>query len=111
MGQGKRDSQMKHSENFAFWGLICFFITIVLLFVSSNKKDSENYPPRSLRDTTIELLKKDRDSLVYITDSLSGELFPAQVELNRYQLAYKIFAKRDPQAARVFGNIMSDETE
>jgi predicted HTH domain antitoxin len=59
----------------------------------------------------IELLKKDRDSLVYLSDSLSGELFPAQIELNRYQIAYKIFLKRDPQGAKMFGDIIANETE
>lgn len=31
MGQGKKDSQMKHSENFAFWGLLCLIISILLI--------------------------------------------------------------------------------
>jgi hypothetical protein len=113
MGQGKRDSQVKDSENFAFWGLICLFVTVIILFVvlKDDGKSKENYPPRSLRDTTIEFLKRDRDSLVNISDSLLGELFPTQIELNRYQVAYKIFLKRDPQGAKIFGDIISDETE
>ena len=35
MGQGKRDSQMKDSENFAFWGIVCFIICILLLLLTS----------------------------------------------------------------------------
>jgi hypothetical protein len=111
MAQGKTEKQIKDSEKLAFWGMVCFAITIIILIATADVKPTENHPPRSLRDTTIELLKRDRDSLVNITDSLLGELFPTQIELNRYQIAYKIFATRDPQAARVFGNIMSDETE
>ena len=110
--QGKTEKQLKDSERLAFWGMVCFMVTIIILIATADPNPSkEDYPPRSLRDTTIELLKRDRDSLVNISDSLLGELFPTQIELNRYQLAYKIFATRDPQAAKVFGNIMSDETE
>lgn len=112
MGQGKTEKQVRDSEKLAFWGMICFAITIIILIATADVKPStENHPPRSLRDTTIELLKRDRDSLVYINDSLSGELFSAQIELNRYQLAYKIFLKRDPQGAKIFGDIISNETE
>ena len=35
MGQGKRDSQMKDSENFAFWGLLCLIVCILLLVLTS----------------------------------------------------------------------------
>ena len=110
MGQGKRNSQMKHSENFAFWGMVCFFVSVIILILISDKKE-KTYPPRSVRDTTIELLKKDRDSLVNLSDSLMGELFPTQIELNRYQIAYKIFLRRDPQGAKIYGDIIANETE
>jgi hypothetical protein len=35
MRQGKKDSQMKHSENFAFWGMLCLIICILLLVLTS----------------------------------------------------------------------------
>lgn len=108
--QGKSEKQVKDSERIVFWGVAFVFIIIVLIALApgSGKNDP---PPRSLRDSTVELLKKDRDSLVYINDSLTGELFRAEIELNRYEIAYKIFLKRDPQGAKVYGDIISDETE
>ena len=44
-------------------------------------------------------------------DSISDELFHVQTELNRYEIAYKIFIKRNSKAAEQYGNIISDETE
>ena len=111
MGQGKTEKQIKDSEKIAFWGMICFFTTIIILIATADVKKEETHPPRSLRDTTIELLKKDRDSLVTLSDSLMGELFPTQIELNRHQIAYKIFLKRDPQGAKIYGDIIANETE
>lgn len=51
------------------------------------------------------------DSLIMANDSLSAELFPAQIELSRYQIAFKIFAERNPEAASEYGTIISEETE
>jgi biopolymer transport protein ExbB/TolQ len=59
----------------------------------------------------IEQLNKDVDSLTILSDSLSVELFPAQVELSRYQIAFELFAKRNPKAASQYGDIISQETE
>lgn len=51
------------------------------------------------------------DSIQHVADSLHWELLPAQIELGRYQVAYEIFAERNPKAASEFGNIISNETE
>ncbi len=51
------------------------------------------------------------DSLQTLVDSLNTELFPSQIELSRYQVAYQIFMKRNPKAAKQYGDIISDETE
>ncbi len=51
------------------------------------------------------------DSLQNVSDSLYAELFPAQVELGRYQMAFEIFVKRNPKAAEEYSKIISDETE
>jgi hypothetical protein len=59
----------------------------------------------------IEQLNKDVDSLTILSDSLSVELFPAQVELSRYQIAFELFVKRNPIAASQYGDIISQETE
>ena len=51
------------------------------------------------------------DSLQKVIDSLHAEVFPCQVELGRYQIAYEIFMERNPKAASQYGDIISDETE
>lgn len=51
------------------------------------------------------------DSLQKVIDSLHAEVFPCQVELNRYQMAYEIFMERNPKAASQYGDIISEETE
>lgn len=51
------------------------------------------------------------DSLTHVADSLHWELFPVQVELGRYEVAYRIFMERNPKAAEQYGTIISEETE
>lgn len=51
------------------------------------------------------------DSLQHLVDSLDMENYPCQIELNRFQVAYEIFMKRNPKAASQYGDIISDETE
>ena len=51
------------------------------------------------------------DSLQYLVDSLNAELFPIEVELGRYQVAFQIFSERNPKAAEQYAEIISNETE
>jgi len=51
------------------------------------------------------------DSLQHLVDSLHDENYPCQIELNRFQIAYKIFLERNPKAASQYGDIISNETE
>jgi len=53
------------------------------------------------------VLQNKCDSLVKVCD----ELYYYENELNRYQIAYKIFLERNPKAASQYGTIISDETE
>lgn len=55
--------------------------------------------------------RKSLDSLQRLSDSLSAELFPVNVELGRYQIAYEILMERNPKAAKQYGTIISEETE
>jgi hypothetical protein len=57
-----------------------------------------------LLNETIKKLESQKDSLYW-------EVFPAQVELGRYQVAYDIFMERNPKAAEQYGTIISEETE
>jgi len=63
------------------------------------------------KDIEILELSHQVDSLEILSDSLKVELFPAEVELTRYQVSYEIFMKRNPKAASQFGDIITNETE
>lgn len=84
--------------------LLLSIIWITLIWSSSSLEVKD-------KEFQINQLTKQVDSLEVLSDSLSVELFPAQVELTRYQVAYEIFLKRNPKAASQFGDIISDETE
>ncbi len=84
--------------------LLLSIIWITLMWSSSSLEVKD-------KKFQINQLTKQVDSLEVLSDSLSVELFPAQVELTRYQVAYEIFLKRNPKAASQFGDIISDETE
>jgi len=49
--------------------------------------------------------------LIQTIDSLKNEMFIMEIELNRGEVAYNIFLKRNPKAAEQYGTIISDETE
>ena len=51
------------------------------------------------------------DSLQYRLDSVESELFPKEIELGRYEVAFRIFAERNPKAAEQYAEIISSETE
>ncbi len=63
------------------------------------------------KELQITQLTKQVDSLEVLSDSLKVELFPVEVELGRYQVAYELFTQRNPKAASQFGDIISNETE
>jgi len=78
-------------------------ICCLLHFVqySNNKKDRSE----------VSILTNRVDSLQKLSDSLAMELFPVQVELGRYEVAYQILMERNPKAANQYGTIISEETE
>jgi hypothetical protein len=63
------------------------------------------------KDIQINQLTKQVDSLEILSDSLKVELFPVEVQLGRYQVAYELLMERNPKAASQFGDISSNETE
>ena len=82
--------------------LLSLYSTFMLGISSSDLKKQK---------VEIEQLNKDVDSLTIISDSLSVELFPCEVELSRYQIAFELFEKRNPNAASQYNEIISQETE
>jgi uncharacterized protein YxeA len=63
------------------------------------------------KELQINQLTKQVDSLEILSDSLKVELFPAQVELGRYQVAFEYFKEENPKAASQFDDIISNKTE
>ncbi len=88
----------------AFLILIVGFL-LSLLRVQTLTKKNENLK------NTITSMEKEIDSLQNQNDSLTSEIFPCEVELNRFQIAYEIFLRRNPKAASQYGDIISEETE
>lgn len=66
------------------------------------------------KDQQLQELKACKMQLETVTnkaDSLEGELFPVELQLSRYQVAFTIFANRNPKAAEQYATIISEETE
>lgn len=82
-----------------------------LSFLYSMVMWSKEYSESKKQKVEIQQLSKRVDSLQKISDSLYFELFPSQVELGRFQVAYQIFLERNPKAASQYGDIISEETE
>jgi|TARA_R110000868_G_C10545048_1_gene735338 hypothetical protein len=74
----------------------------VLLYQVSNK----DRKIKALNQQIVELEQKAK-----LVDSLEAELFPKEIELNRFQVAFEIFARRHPVYAEIYASIISDETE
>ena len=83
-------------------GLLLIWSAVML----ANKSEQYNRQEIIVKD-----LQKQVDSLQVRSDSLYWELFPVQVELGRYEIAYEIFTERNPKAAQQYGTIISEETE
>lgn len=100
-----------------------FLITLVIVLVGTlyileyyyqNSKVMRYY--RAQESTvraakTIDSLKRATDSLQYLADSFYNENYPCQIELNRFEIAFRIFTERNPKAAEEYGRIISSETE
>jgi len=66
------------------------------------------------KDQQLQALKACKMQLETVTnkaDSLEGELFPVELQLSRYQVAFTIVANRNPKAAEQYATIISEETE
>ena len=79
-------------------GILCLFLLIKMY----------------TKDQQLQELKACKMQLETVTnkaDSLEGELFPVELQLSRYQVAFTIFAERNPKAAEQYATIISEETE
>ena len=90
---------MKLATNLAVIALLTI-ITIYLIML-----------PKVQPKTSCAVLQTSYDSLLHQHDSLKDICFPAELELNRYKIAYEIFMRRNPKAAQQYGTIVSNEVE
>ena len=51
------------------------------------------------------------DSLQTKIDSLQSEIFIRNTIVGRYEVAFQLFMERNPEAAKQYGTIISNETE
>lgn len=88
------------------------FLALIYFFLMWGNQKQEIKQLKSVsQQVTIDSLKNRCDSLQKLSDSLYDENFPCQIELGRYEVAYRIFLERNPKAAEQFGTIISEETE
>lgn len=95
---------MKLSE-----GILTVILVISVLCLTAFMDTKARNSEKQLKITELKL-----DSLQRINDCLSFQLDQAyrfELELNRYEVAYKIFLDRNPRAAEQYGTIISEETE
>ncbi len=88
--------------------LIASWILIIGYFVYEENKEKE--PIVFVQGGDIQKAQT-IDSLQNLVDSLTFKALDYERQLFRYEEGYRIFIKRNPNAAEQFGNIMSDETE
>ena len=82
------------------------YIIIFLLLLSTTM----TYLYIDSRNTIKSEIKK-IEYLTNLSDSLNTELFPCEIELNRYRIAFELFVSRNPKAAEEYATIISEETE
>lgn len=90
---------------------IGFVIVSLALLWSLYRMETYRYKYKSLSTKTESTKNHKIDSLQHLVDSLDMENYPCQIELNRFQIAFEIFARKNPKAASQYGDIISEETE
>jgi len=85
-----------------------FTLLIICYFQQKENAKLRKQPVSTANvDSLVNVIK----ALEYERDSLSMELFPKEIELGRYEVAFQIFAERNPKAAEQYAEIISSETE
>lgn len=94
-------------NTFRFFAIFFFLFSLWVVFQNTKdrvKINSENKVKVDSLVKRITFLEKERDSLF-------ADLYPCEIELNRFHIAFRIMEDRNPKAAEQLGNIISDETE
>jgi hypothetical protein len=90
------------------------FLVVILTLFSIwvvVKNGSERYKVNKNYEFEINKLKDSIRILENKKDSLYAELYPCEIETNRFHIAFRILEERNPKAAEELGDIISDETE
>jgi hypothetical protein len=90
------------------------FLVVILAIFSIwvvIQNTSERYKINKLHDSTIKSLRDSINILKSQKDSLYYELYPTEIELNRYKTALEIFLQENPKAAEQYSEIISSRTE
>lgn len=85
---------------------ICTWLLAISIFYFSTREQ----PIGFLKNTDNEKART-IDSLKNVCDSLYAELYPALIELNRYQVTLDLLKAENPKAAAQFEAIMNTKTE
>lgn len=90
-----------------------FFVVVLTLFSIwvVAKNGSERYKINKSHEKEVTVLRDSINLLRHEKDSLYAELFPVEIELNRFHIAFRILEDRNPKAAEQLGDIISNETE
>lgn len=99
------EREVRMAAVLTFIGLIYCFLMWGNQVEKTKKFDNQSYQYK------IDSLTNRCDSLQKLSDSLYDENFPCQIELSRFQLAFEIFSRRNPNGAEEYGTIISEETE
>lgn len=86
------------------------FLTLFSIWVVL-KNTSERYKINKSHEKEIIVLRDSINLLRHEKDSLYAELYPVEIELGRFHVAFRILEDRNPKAAEQFGDIISNETE
>ena len=92
----------------AAW-VVIFCLSFILIF-SFAFMDMENQITKTYQGV-VSNIEKQRDSVQARLDSVNEENFRIDIELNRYKVAYEIFAQRNPKGALDYYKILMEETE
>jgi hypothetical protein len=85
--------------------LTLFSIWVVIQNASERRKINR------VHKFTVEVLRDSINILRNQKDSLYNDLYPTEIELNRYKNALEIFLKENPIAAEQYSEIISSRTE
>ena len=89
--------------------LVVFFALFSIWAVAKNT--SERYKINKEHNKELIVLRDSLNLLRQEKDSLYAELYPVEIELGRFHVAFRILEDRNPKAAEQFGDIISNETE